>query len=292
MKSHFILYSFPALGTLFWIEVFEDLPINKISEISEIIKKEIQEFESNYSRFKESSLTSKLNGDRKLENPPLELLTMLSYASELYQLTGGVFSVAIGEILENYGYDSNFSFSEKEPVLFVNKPLEEIFTLEEGVLNIKDSYKLDLGGMGKGFLIDKISNLLKEKFNLKYFLINGGGDIFVTSDNENPVEIYLESPLNSDIVFGSVALKNQSLCASSPHKRKWYGEKSKKELNHIVDLLNIEKLNSSFVVGPNATICDTLATCLCVSEDCFSDVPGVTYLVLDKDGEVIKNTLE
>lgn len=293
MKSIFILDSFPALGTLFWIEVFEDLPDEKISEISEMIIKEILEFENLYSRFKPDSLVSKLNTKGNLANPPLELLTMLSYSMEINQLTGGVFNVCLGDILENLGYDGELSFKEKFTLATPkNYSMDNIISLSEGNLYLKEGFKIDLGGIGKGFLIDKITKILLEKFQLKYFLVNGGGDIFVTSDNENPVEIFLENPLNTDLIIGSVKLKNQALGASSPFKRVWFGDKTNTEYSHIVDLKNINKFNSSFVVGKNATICDTLATCLCIDENCILGFNEVSYLVLDRVGEVIKNTLE
>ena len=44
MISNFILDNYPALGTYFWIEVFEDLPLEKISERkSQILKINIQD---------------------------------------------------------------------------------------------------------------------------------------------------------------------------------------------------------------------------------------------------------
>lgn len=291
MSSQFIIDSYPALGTFFWIESFEDLSNSQISEISEILKKEINEFENSYSRFKPNSQISILNNTGKLPNPSLELLTMISYATEINQLTNGIFNICLGDILENSGYDSTLSFKEKDLVK-KDYSSQEILKLEEGNLFIKDGYKLDLGGIGKGFLIDKISKILQEKFKLKFYLINGGGDIYVTSNNEEPIEIFLQNPLNPDLVIGSVKLKNNSLCASSPLKRRWVGNKTNKEYSHIIDLKDENKFNSSFVVGQNATISDTLATCLCISEDCLDNFNEVSYLVLNRNGEVIKNTLE
>lgn len=289
MNSKYILNNHPALGSYFWIEVFEDLPNEIIQEIREYIEKEIFIFESLYSRFKRDSLVTKLNSERFLDNPPSDLISMINFSQEIANLTNNTFNICLGSHLDNSGYDSMLSFEEKlsEPEII---PMNEAIKIFENQIFLVGNSKVDLGGIGKGFLVDKISKILKNKFHIKYFLINGGGDIFVTSNNENPVEISLQNPVNADEFIGSIFLMNQSICGSSPHKRKWYGSITQKEYTHIIDPSNKNKLNSSFVSGSSAVLCDSLATVLCIDEDVLENYPHVDYLVFDKNGLIIKNT--
>jgi thiamine biosynthesis lipoprotein len=290
MSSTYILDNYPALGTYFWIETFEDLPLEKISEISEMVKKEITDFENNYSRFKKDSILTKFNVEGKISQAPYDLIEMVKISIKIAEITDNVFNICLLNQIENSGYDSELTFKEKfleHPEII---PTSEVVTISDSNLILKKDYRLDLGGIGKGYLIDKISKILSEKCKLKYFLINGGGDIFITSDNENPVEIHLQDPFNSSEFIGSVFLKNQSLCGSSPFKRFWVGDKSGQNYSHIIDPLNKNKMNSSFVVGRDAVTCDTIATALCIDENCIDSFNEVVFLVLDSGGKVIKNT--
>ncbi len=290
MIPNFILDNYPALGTYFWIEVFEDLPLEKISEISEIIKKEITDFENKYSRFKSDSLVSILNQNSKLENSPTDLIEMINISFKISELTNNTFNICLLNQLEKSGYDAKLTFKEKDFNLPIIVPASELLKIVGRSIYLEKDYKVDLGGIGKGFLVDKISKIIKDNFGINYFLVNGGGDIFVTSDNGNPVEINLQNPINNLEFIGSVYLKNQALCASSPFKRKWKGSVTNKIYSHIVDSNGVNKFNSSFVVGDNSVTCDAIATALCIDEDCLLDFSEVTFLVLNSDGKILKNT--
>lgn len=290
MISNFILDNYPALGTYFWIEVFEDLPLEKISEVSEIIKKEITDFENKYSRFKSDSLVSKLNQNSKLENAPTDLIEMINISFKISELTNNTFNICLLNQLEKSGYDTELTFKEKDIELPLIAPASDLLKINEKNIFLKKDYQIDLGGIGKGYLVDKISKIIKDNFGINYFLVNGGGDIFVTSDNGNPVEINLQNPINNLEFIGSVYLKNQALCASSPFKRKWKGSVTNKIYSHIVDSNGINKFNSSFVVGDNSVICDTVATALCIDENCLSEFNEVSFLVLNYEGKILKNT--
>lgn len=290
MIPNFILDNYPALGTYFWIEVFEDLSLENISEISEVIKKEIIDFDNKYSRFKSDSLVSKLNQNSKLENSPTDLIEMINISFKISDLTNNTFNICLLKQLEKSGYDAKLTFKEKDKELPIVVPASDLLKIVGKNIYLKKDYKVDLGGIGKGFLVDKISKIIKDKFRVNYFLVNAGGDIFVTSDNGNPVEIKLQNPINNLEFIGSVYLKNQSLCASSPFNRKWKGNVTNNIYSHIVDSKGKNKFNSSFVVSDNAVTCDAIATALCVDEDCLLDISEVTFLVLNSEGKILKNT--
>jgi thiamine biosynthesis lipoprotein len=290
MNSKYILNNYPALGTYFWIEVFESIDDKKILDIKDYLEKEIFIFENLYSRFKKDSLITKINEQRFLDNPPEELVEMINFSFQIAELTNNTFNLCVGDKLENLGYNSSLTFVEAPNSSKELIPMNQIIKIFDNDIYLTQNYNLDLGGIGKGYLVDKLSQILINKFGIKYFLINGGGDIFVTSDNEDPVEINLQNPLNESEYLGSIFLKNQSICGSSPHKRKWKSKDNSKEYSHIIDPKEENRFNSSFVVGNSATLCDTLATCLCIDEDLLSEFPHVDYLVLNKNGEIIKNT--
>lgn len=247
--------NFEALGTK-WI-ILIDSKLNKDTEIE--IKKICIDFENNYSRFKPTSLISKYNIDKNIKQTK-EFSDLLKFGKELEKVSGGFFNPQIGKQLSKLGYGNR----------------------KQG---------LDFGGYGKGWLINKIAEYLK---NNKYecFLINAGGDIFATQkSNSEPWNVALEHPTNKELLIGTIKIKNQSLCGSSPFKRSW------KEHNHLLNGktgVSINKNRSVFTLAKNAKIADGLATTLnVVPKNKIQEIANIfstEYLIIeDNNLEKSKN---
>lgn len=247
------------LGTVWRFEFF-DLDQNRIPEIERKIVEVMDAFEGNYSRFKEDSLLSRLNNNRRLDlRGKREIREMLQIALEAYRTTNGVFNIAIGGYLERIGYDAQYSFQSQETVEIPR--LDQVLQLTEQSTMLDDGVKIDFGGFGKGYLIDVLANLFRQEWGLEFFLINGGGDICVSSDHGKPVEIGLENPVSKKII-GTVPLLNQGFASSSPHLRSWTDQDGNRR-DHLVG--EGEK-KTVYVVAPNATWADIWATTLSIDQ--------------------------
>ena len=252
-----LLPEIKALGTVWWIEIFSEISATKKQVVYDDLLLFISEFENKYSRFKPDSLITKLNITGSLENPDQTTIDLLQTGINLYKQTDGLFNILIGEILENRGYDANYSFTLKEQIITAPNPTTDIIISKDSI--ILSSGRVDLGGFGKGYLIDLIVKRLKDNFNLEYFLINGGGDIYATSDNGKPIEIYLEHPIEKDTFIGTTTLLNQGFAASSPHKRKW--KVGDKIFSHIVNTQGESiPIDGTFVKADTVAKADAFAT--------------------------------
>lgn len=303
-KNIFILENFEALGTLWQIEIFDEnfkhVSEDKKIQIKNYLEKYIKDFETKYSRFLPDSILNKYNRgefdnylkDKDVNNtdilfdPELELsfidfFEMIKIGEKYNYITQGAFNIYIKDKLENKGY---------------GKAADKIGEEKSENKNI------DLGGIGKGYLIDKIAEILQEKFSIKYFLINGGGDIYATSDNEKEIEIFLENPVEAGKFIGSVFIKNESFCCSSSFKRSWKNETG--DHNHFVNTQREENiLAASYVIYKNATECDILATCFCLLINSHNKLleflnsnngkelnfEDLKYLVYDRDANSINS---
>jgi thiamine biosynthesis lipoprotein len=218
------------------------------------------EFERRYSRFKPDSWLSQLNQDRVFNNPDPEFVQLLRQSLDSYQETGGVFNIAIGEQMDASGYDPSYSFTQTKKLPEVLPPLPELLTVSPEIIILKAG-RLDLGGIGKGFAIDLVVQLLQVQFDLRYFVVNGGGDIYVTSDNGAPISIALTHPQDQSLAIGSVALHNQGFASSSPYVRSWSDRKTGERQNHLQTSNQV----SSYIVSANCCAADVWATTLCVN---------------------------
>jgi|688.fasta_scaffold252812_2 thiamine biosynthesis lipoprotein len=271
-----------GLGTYWWFEFFEE--IGDFKKVQSRILKELEIFEKSYSRFLENSQISTLNSQRYLQNPSQELIKLIQIGLDFYHKTDGYFNPILGGVLEGLGYDKDYSFAlknqdkiidgnfEKELFQQVSDP-KDFVVFESGKISFAGRGNWDLGGYGKGFLIDKIGAILESEFGLKNFLINGGGDILVRGNL--PQEIILEDPFNPGYELTKITLQNSALGASSTQKRTWKDTNSSQIFSHILNPKKMQTVANvaSFVIAKNALEADVLATLACMSKDNSDLIP-------------------
>jgi len=271
-------FSFEALGT-FW-------SIDLVEPGEECLEREVKNlavaFEKRYSRFLPGSEISRINrggvGERALS---AELVEMLEFAQRLKRITDGAFEPNIAHILEGYGYDRNYSF--KKDVIRLKKQAGE-WRVKNGQLLVSGEVGLDLGGLGKGFLIDKIGEHLV-KSGVKNFLIEGGGDLLGTSRARGaPWRLAVEHPLEEGKVIAKVKVVNGSL-ATSGGKYRRIGD-----FHHLIDVetkKSARRLLAVSVLAAKALVADAAATAIFVSKEGvaqrLADELGVEYLAIYPD---------
>lgn len=248
-------FTFEAIGTHWWIEIFDELTDEELDTTKHRIELLCSEFNEHYSRFRADSQISILNRERILHSPSKELQDILAYGKSLFVRTQQTFNLLTGHILEARGYDANYSFTPNtsEPLATCN-PLFDL-TIDPAVITLTCG-NIDIGGYGKGWLIDVIARDLLTH-GAKYFLINGGGDMYATSDNEKPITIYLEHPTEPGKYVTKTSLLNQAFAASSPFKRQW--KAGEKMYTHIVSETEVEDI-ATFVKANTAVDADAFAT--------------------------------
>lgn len=282
-----------GIGTHWWFRFFDIPNEQTFEEVRGAIGACIVEFEENYSRFKVTSYVSRLNDTQKLENFPEELYEMLRYALEVEELTEGYFNIGVGKFLEAAGYDQNYSFtSRNEPVLIHKQKFGE-FTPE--LLTLQDGVRLDLGGIGKGWLVDKVAQVIRS-FGIDSFWINAGGDIYATNKSGEPFEFILENPFKMDEMIGKIKIMNQALACSAPNRRRWKDRANGESRHHLINAragVQVETFASVFTHGATCLAADTASTALFVSPHEHAEkVAGhfsINYLFVMQDGSYTKS---
>lgn len=266
-----VLPPISALGTVWLVEIFDEVTTEKTDEAFGLIRLFLSDFEAKYSRFKPASDISILNRTGQLENPDKTTILLLNLGQQFYKDTDGIFNILVGEYLLARGYDADYSFSPKAEPVIIPSPLESLI-ISDSLITLTVG-QLDLGGYGKGFLIDRLAEYLQE-LGFQYFLINGGGDMYATSDHDNPITIYLEHPILTSTYIAETTIKNQGFAASSTHKRRW--KVAGQEYSHIIDTTEgqrkiVTDTNGKpdtlglYTKAPTAVMADAWATTLLIS---------------------------
>lgn len=250
-------FTFEAIGTHFWIEIFDEVTYTELEATKSRLEFLSSKFNEEYSRFRADSRISILNRERKLKNPSAECRELLAYGKQLYLRGQGTFNILTGHILEARGYNADYSFkatdgAEAPPTC---NPLTDL-TISESEITLTCG-NIDLGGYGKGWLIDKLANNLNAH-GVEHFLVNGGGDMYATSDAEGEgISIYLEHPTEVGKYLVETKLLNQGFAASSPFKRRW--KSGDKTYHHVVAITDVPEI-ATFVKATTATDADAFAT--------------------------------
>ena len=222
---------------------------------------------------------------------------MLCFGEEMRTKSLGNFNIGVGGILEDLGYDKDYSFTSK------SNSKEQQFDLGQSVflilnkseIKIQENVKIDLGGLGKGWLIDKIVSFLLQH-NVKFFNINGGGDIYCTSNFDTPVEFILENPVDVTQSIGKIQIMNQGIACSASNRRQWLDKRTKQRCHHLINLEEKSSQNEKIAVftsGSDALLADVAATTIFVAKpeqiEIIAKNLNVEFLIIWSDLSYVKS---
>jgi thiamine biosynthesis lipoprotein len=260
-------YEFDAIGTHWAIEILSVQDFT--DELIATIQTTVDQFDQRYSRFRDDSLIATLARDGELVSPPAEMVQMLTFAREMYKVSEGSFTVAVGASLHRMGYGSRTHGHAINPNIWNNIHIsDDKITTPRGEM-------LDFGGFGKGWLIDRLVDIMRDA-GITEFIVNGGGDLYCQSNA--PIEFKLEDPRDTTKQFGQTRITHGALAASNTIKRTWQDGETRR--HHIIDPQTDNSSDSgviaSYVRADTALIADTMATILIVRPD-LGDVLAAQY---------------
>lgn len=276
-------FSFSALGTQWNISIDADeVPERDM----QTVYADVSGFESRFSRFRKESEVNAFRDSGFGTFPISETLSQLLGAADVVrQLTRGRYDPAAGELLERAGYDDRYRLRPDEGKVHSFQLPE--WTISGRTLSIGGPVVFDLGGIGKGFCIDRVADTLKG-LGYEYFLVEAGGDMFGTTKHDgSPYRVALEWPGRPGIAFGTVDIARQGLAASDRFRRRWG------LWNHIVDpnvRKPIESIDGCVAAGKSAFLADQGTSALFLSsEDFYEEVAwalDIEYVVFSGDASV------
>lgn len=242
----------------------ENLILEQATEI-------MREFEEKLSFFKEESEVSKINKNAgkcftKVSNDTFEIIKKSIYYSKL---TNGLFNITIAPLTEKWEINSEnprvlTKEEVKEGLSLVD--CEDIILMENNstVMLLREGQKIDLGGIAKGYIADKIIEFYKEK-NVKSAIVNIGGNIKVlgrkSADKLWNVGVY-EPEKHSETSICAVAVENKSVVTSGGYERAFIynGELYHHIINPITGYPAKTNLKSVTIVSDESIDGDALST--------------------------------
>ena len=286
-------YSF---GTSFSIQFEknndENIIKNKIDSLFKIVN-------NSFSTYISDSDISKINrGDSLLlVDDHFKKVFLKSY--EIWELSQGFFDPTVGSLVNAYGFGP-----EKKIKNFSKKQLDSLIELtgfskvsltSEGTIKKKYSnIYLDFNAIGKGYIVDLISELLIS-YDIKNFLIEIGGEIIAKGKNPNSgdfwkVAIDNPSQKNNRQFIKTIFLKNKALATSGNYRKYIIDSLTGKKYVHTINPKNGKSFQSKIlsvsVLASDCMTADAWATALMVmpfrlSKSIIESIEGIdAYWIL------------
>lgn len=286
-----------------------DIKTKEIEEIAEKATKLMRQFEEKLSFFYESSEVSSINenasnGFIKISNDTFEILKKSIYYSKL---TNGIFDITIAPLVKAWAINSD------NPTILSKEKIDELIDLvdyEDVILNknnstvmlLRKNQKIDLGGIAKGYIADKIIDFYKEN-NIDSAIIDIGGNIKVLGQKDEnsfwSIGIY-EPKKHSEKIICSIEAKDKSIVTSGGYERafSYNGELYCHILNPKTGYPIKSDLKSITIVSDKSIDGDSLSTPLFImgKNKAYEfmkkhNISGV--MITDKDEIIVtKNLLE
>jgi len=203
---------------------------------------EMRRVEKLCSKFDDKSELFKINslaGKEKVKVSP-EMFSLIGRSIDYSVITGGAFDIT-AETGKKGRYEK----------IILNKENYTVYFLEEDI-------KIDLGGIAKGYAVDKAKDILLAD-GIKDVLINIGGNIFAVGSppGRDSWRIGIRDPKNKDNIIDRIELKDQAVATSGNYERP----------SHIIDPANGASVTSGgsvTIVAGSAEKADILSTAVFV----------------------------
>jgi thiamine biosynthesis lipoprotein len=222
---------------------------------------------------------------------------VIKKAQEISELTEGGFDITVGPLTELWrkAREKNTPPSikdVKEKLGLVN--FKNIEMDQEGKVFLKKKgMAIDLGGIAKGYAVDRAFELLKS-LGYRNLIINAGGDLRVGGLKiDQPWSIGIQNPRESQKLLARISISDTAVATSGDYEKFFLYQG--KRYHHIFspkDGFPTDDCQSVTVLCKEGTIADALATAVFVlgREKGYSlcqKLEGVDCIIVDKEGKII-----
>ena len=220
-----------------------------------------------------------------------EVFDVLSKALEVSRLSDGAFDITVGILSKVWDFEKGKIPSRKDLETLLPLVDYRYLELKEGnlVRLRRRGVRLTLGGVAKGYIVDRAMDVL-ERMGVREALINAGGD--VKAMGQRVWRIGIQHPRKEGSLLGILDLRSGAVATSGDYQRFFIREG--KRYHHILDPdtgMPVEGLQSVTILAPEAWYADALATAVFVmggdgGRRLIEGLEGVEGVLVDRDGRV------
>ncbi len=253
------------MGTVIRTELWSDDPLTA-AEAIRLVNEEMHRIDRSMSTYKPDSEISRINRDAAKEpvRVSAELLDLIARGIEMSRLTHGAFDITYASVGQLYDFRAGVRPDEKQiaaTLPAISYRFVELDLVERTVFFARRGVRIDLGGIAKGYAVERGVGILREQ-GIAHGLVSAGGDSRVLGDRRGaPWIVGVRDPRNSDRVVARLPLIDEAISTSGDYER--FFEEDGVRYHHIISPAtghSASEVRSVTIVGPDATMTDGLST--------------------------------
>jgi thiamine biosynthesis lipoprotein len=196
-----------------------------------------------------------------------DLLDVLEAARQVSEWTDGKFDVTFAALADvwKFDHDQDNTVPTREQIearrplidyrnVIVDRSAATVFLAQKGM-------RIHLGGIGKGYAVDRAARLLRNR-GLTNFMIQSGGDLYVAGLlNGQPWRLGIADPRDPSKTFGTLDLSDGTFSTSGDYERAFL--KEGRRYHHLLDPATGEPARgcrSVTIVANSPLLADGLST--------------------------------
>ncbi len=234
--------SLDAMGTTYTVALYgygED-PMEAAVEAAFNEVRRLERMMSNYRPDSELTEVNRYAAERPVKVTP-ELFDLLSDCAEYSRQSEGAFDITVGPLMKVWGfYKGTGHLAPKEDVARALKKVgykNVILDRENRTVRFaQPGVELDPGGIGKGYAVDRMVDILKENGITSALVSAGGSSIYALgtpNNNGQGWEVKIRDPKDARKTIQDLHLKNQSMSTSGSYEK--FFEAEGRIYSHIMD---------------------------------------------------------
>ena len=286
------------MGTRIVVELWSD-DKQKAEAAIDAVLDEMRHVDDSMSTYKPSSEVSQVNAGAA--NGPMhisrELFDLLNTAKDYSILTDGAFDITYASVGYLYDFRKHIHPDEKQ----IDKALPAV-NFRHVLLDAKQQtvqfsqrgVRIDLGGIAKGYSVDRGIEVLKSRGITRAY-VSAGGDSRIIGDRfGKPWMVGIRDPRKGEgTVITKIPLSDAAMSTSGDYER--FFEEGGVRYHHIIDPHtghSASKVLSATIIGPAATRTDGLSKTAFVlgpekAMEIYNRIEDIDAIIVKLDGSVI-----
>ena len=214
----------------------------RLAEAAEAAFEEIDRLDRQMSNYSATSELTYINHNAAREDIVVEkeLFDLLKLSIDYSRSTGGAFDITVGPLMKAWGFfDSRGRVPEADELRSVMERVGfKHVALNESTHTIRfdrQGAELDLGGIAKGYAVDKAAEILRASGVTRAFITAGSSSICAIGapPGQTSWRVQVSGPLDRSLKLDAVEIKDLSISTSACREKTF--ESAGKTYCHIMD---------------------------------------------------------
>jgi thiamine biosynthesis lipoprotein len=285
------------MGTRITVELWSE-DTGAGNQAIDAVMDEMRHIDDSMSTFKPTSEVSLVN--RMAAQEPVkisaELFGLLQTALEYSRITNGAFDITYASVGFMYDFHEHKRPTEAQIASALPAVNYHHLLLDARTQTVRFSQagvRIDLGGIAKGFAVDRGIEILQQR-GITRALVTAGGDSRIIGDRfGKPWVVGIRHPDHQDQVVARIPLVDTAISTSGDYEH--YFDDNGVRYHHIIDPHtghSASKVRSATVIAPTATRTDGLSKTAFVlgpeeALKIYNTLPDVDAILIAPDGRVL-----